>query len=266
MEKRRFVKPVRIRKKVSVNPEKTRLIKRRLLATLLFVVVLWTFLSFIGSDFFTIAAINIYGNTYTTEKEIRLALSVAEGDNIWRLNKAQQEAKLKTIARIESARVTRELPNKLKVEVTEKRALALVPYNGYFFEMGSDGMVLATTQNPQNYNIPMLTGLAPLELSVGETLLSGLQLQEVVQALEAMAAAGVAVSELNFAEPEKLVLITMDGFTVWLGQGNHSEKAALLVQIIGRLQGRQAEGYIDLRVPEAPAFNTLTEEKTQKNN
>ncbi len=132
--------------------------------------------------------------------------------------------------------------------------------------MGTDGMVLATTRNLQNYNIPMLTGLAPLELSVGEMLLTGPQLQEVVQALEAMSAVGVSVSELNFAEPEKLVLITMDGFTVWLGQGGYSEKAALLVQIMAQLQGRQAEGYLDLRVPQAPAFNTLAEEKTQKNN
>lgn len=266
MKKKRWARPVQVRKKSLVPPEKRRQIKRRLLAALLFIVVLWTVLSFIGSDFFSIAAIVVHGNTYTTEKEIRMALTVVEGDNIWRLNKAQQEAKLKTIPRIESARVTRELPNRLKVEVKEKRSLVLVPYNGYLLAMGTDGMVLATTRNLQNYNIPMLTGLAPLELSVGEMLLTGPQLQEVVQALEAMSAVGVSVSELNFAEPEKLVLITMDGFTVWLGQGGYSEKAALLVQIMAQLQGRQAEGYLDLRVPQAPAFNTLAEEKTQKNN
>ncbi|MBS3886255.1 MAG: FtsQ-type POTRA domain-containing protein [Dethiobacter sp.] len=266
MDKQRWVRPVQVRKKSSIPPEKTRQIKRRLVAMLLFIVVLWTVLSFIGSDFFSIATIAIYGNTYTTESEIRLALTVAEGDNIWRLNKAQQADKLKTIPRIESARVTRELPNRLKVEIKEKRAVALVPYNGYLLVMGSDGMVLATTRNPQNYHIPMLTGLAPLELSVGEILLSGPALQEVVQTLETMSAAGVTVSELNFAEADKLVLITMDGLTVWLGQGGHSEKAALLVQIMGQLQGRQAEGYLDLRVPEAPAFKPLAEEKTQKNN
>ncbi|MBS3899450.1 MAG: FtsQ-type POTRA domain-containing protein [Dethiobacter sp.] len=264
MDKKHWARPVQVRKKSSLPPEKARQFKRRLLAALLFFVVLWTILSFIGSDFFSISAIAVYGNTYTPEKEIRLALTVAEGDNIWRLNKAQQAAKLKTIPRIESARVTRELPNRLRVDIKEKRALVLVPYNGYLLEMGSDGMVLATTQNPHNYNIPMLTGLAPLELSVGEMLLNGPQLQEVVQALDALSAAGVNVSELNFAAPDKLVLITMDGFTVWLGEGGHSEKVALLVQIMGQLQGRQGEGYIDLRVPEAPAFNTLAEEKTQK--
>jgi len=266
MDKQRWARPVQVKKKASITPEKKRQIKRRLLATLLFIVVLWVVLSFIDSDIFSITTIAICGNAYTTENEIRLALTVAEGDNIWRLNKAQQAANIKKIPRIESARVIRALPNTLRVEIKEKRALVLVPYNGYLLEIGVDGMVLATTQNPQNYSIPMLTGLAPVELSVGEILLTGPQLQEVVQALEAMSAAGVAVSELNFAQPEKLVLITMEGLTVWLGQGRHSEKAALLAQIKGQLQGRQAEGYLDLRVPEAPAFNTLAEEKTQKNN
>lgn len=266
MDKQRWARPVQVRKMSSLSPVKTRQIKRRLLATLLFVVVFWAVLSLVNSDIFSITKIAICGNAYTTEKEIRLALTVAEGDNIWRLNKAQQAAKLKTIPRIESARVIRELPNRLRVEIKEKKALVLVPYNGYLLEMGADGMVLATTQNPQNYNIPMLTGLAPVELSVGEMLLTGLQLQEVMQALEAMSAAGVVVSELNFAQAEKLVLITMEGLTVWLGQGRHCEKAALLAQIKGQLQGRQSEGYLDLRVPEAPAFNTLAEEKTQKNN
>lgn len=266
MDNQRWAKPVKIKKKSLISAKKAPYVKRRLLVILLFVVMLWAALSFISSDFFNIETIAVYGNTHTAEREIRLALSVAEGDNIWQVNKAQQEAKLTAIPRIESTRVTRKLPNTLKVDVKEKRTLLFVPYNGYFLEIGSDGMVLATTGKPQDYNVPLLTGLAPIELAAGEMMLTDFQLQEVTQALDAMVATGVSASELNFAEADNLVIITMDGLTVWLGQGDYSEKAALLGQIMVQLQGRQAEGYLDLRVPGAPVFRIIGEEKTQKNN
>jgi cell division septal protein FtsQ len=57
----------------------------------------------------------------------------------------------------------------------------------------------------------------------------------------------------------------MDGLSVWLGNKNFAEKAQVLLQILGQLGGRQGEGYLDLRVPTAPAFHII-ETKNTKNN
>lgn len=265
MDKHRRSRQVRYRKR-TVSPQNVRKARRRLLAALLTVVMLWAFLGFIRSDFFRIEQLVIQGNTYTGETEIRQAIPVTEGDNIWQLNTSLLEDKLAVIPRIESASVSRKLPRTLRVDIREKRVFALVPYKEYLFEMGYDGMALGTTQNPQKYGLPLLTGMAPVELSVGEMLLSGPALQDAIEAIEALDTSGVAVSELNLADEDNVVIVTMDGLTVWLGRNGYAVKADLLVQIMAQLQGRQGDGYLDLRVPAAPAFHVLATEKTQKNN
>jgi cell division protein FtsQ len=265
MKKQQHIKRTFYHRK-SAPPKKIRKAKNRLLGTLLFIVLVWFTLGFIRSDFFRIEAIHIVGNTHTAEDEIRLALPVSEGSNIWQLNPGKLADKLTEIPRVEHATVTRKLPRTLLVEITEKRALALVPYQDYLFEVGPDGMVLGITQDPQDYELPLLTGLVPMELSVGEQYLTGPQLEDAREVLQALEDQGVLVSELNLTDQENLVMVTLDGLIVWLGRDSYTEKVELLQQIMGQLSGRQAEGYMDLRVLSAPAFHILQEEKTQKNN
>lgn len=255
-----------MRRKVTVSAEKKVKFRNRLFSILFSFMMIWALLGFVRSDLFSIKQIIIDGNTHTSESEIRLALMVEEGKNIWQLNLDKLEERIGVIPRVAVASVHRKLPATLVIEVQEKQPLALVPYQEYLLEVGYDGIILGTTQDPQNYGLPMLTGIWPLELTVGDVILSDAQLSQVISAIEAIEGANVAVSELNLATEDNLILITIDGFTVWLGLDNYTEKISLLTQIIGQLTGRQAQGYLDLRAPAAPAFHVIQEEKTQKNN
>jgi cell division protein FtsQ len=249
----------------SVSPKQVNRSRRVLLAALLVLVLIWAFLGFIRSDFFRIEAIEVRGNLHTEENEIRLAMPLQEGDNIWRMNPAYLEGRITEIPRIEHAFVSRRLPRKVLVEVTEKKPLALIPYQQYLLEIGADGMVLGSTEERQNYNLPLLTGMPPTELTVGKILLEGVMLEEIREVITAMVTAGIAVSEFNMADEDNVIVITMDGMTVWLGRNNYAKKADLIVQIIRQLDGRQTEGYLDLRVLSAPAFHPTGEEATKNN-
>jgi cell division protein FtsQ len=241
----------------NVSKEQKFKARRRLLRIFVFFLLVWGVLGFIRSDFFSVETIEFWGNTHTSEEELRQALRSGEGENIWQLSPAKLAERLKGIVRIEDAIVSRALPRTLVVQVTEKEALALAPYREYLLEVGVDGVILGVTQDPQSYALPLLTGIAPLELHVGDQLLSQASLEQAAAAFDAMNQAGVSVSEINISDEENLVLTTMTGLSVWLGRDRFPEKAGLLAQIMGQLGGRQDEGYLDLRTPAAPAFHII---------
>lgn len=244
-------------RQVKISPQKVNRLKRRLLRILVIFVFIWSLLGFVRSDFFRLETVEIHGNTYTPDTEIRHAMQVAEGINVWKVSTALLEERIHTIPRIDSVQVQRDLPRTLVVQVLEKKTLALVPYGEYLLEVGYDGQVIGTTQDPQKYGLPLLTGVAPVEVNVGQSLLAPEILVMVAEVVAAMDAQGIPVSELNMAEEANVVLVTMDGLVVWLGNGSFSEKAALLSQIMGQLTERKADGYLDLRVTKAPTFHIL---------
>jgi cell division protein FtsQ len=241
----------------SAQPVTNTLLWRRLLVILTFFLFVWSFLAFVRSDFFRLREIEIAGARYTGEQEILQALGNVRGHNIWQLNPALLSKEVESIARVKEVSIHRRLPGTLLVEVLEKESLFLVPYGEYLLELCADGQVVGTTRDPQYFGLPLLTGLAPLHGAVGEYLLEGRSLHLVLCALRALDSHGVPVSELNLADPANLVLVTMDGLAVWLGDCEFDAKADLVSQIRLQLQGKAGNGYLDLRVKDLPVYNLV---------
>lgn len=225
--------------------------------TLVFLVILWMLLTFVRSDYFSLETIVVNGHVRTTEEKIKAALQVSEGENIWRIRPSQLQERLQSIPRISSAKVERRLPRTLVVSVQEKKTLILVPYREHLLEVGMDGQVLGSTRERQEFFLPLLTGTGPVEISVGQTLLSGIRLDAVRTVMIALEEHGLNASELNVADPENMVLIMMDGLVVWLGRDEYAEKIWLLQQISHRMSVGDKAGYLDLRVKEAPVFRAV---------
>lgn len=235
-------------------PGKEKKMQARLLLTLLFFLFLWLLLTFVRSDFFRLEVIVIHGHVHTPEAEIRAALQVKEGANIWKISPALLQQRVEAIPRVSSAEIKRRLPRKILVTVREEQVLILVPYQEHLLELSMDGQVLGSTRERHNYGLPLLTGSGPVEISVGKTLLEGQRLAAVREIMALLADSKLHVSELNLADPENLVLVTMDGLVVWLGNGEYAGKVGLLQQISSQLQNKKTGGYLDLRVKEAPVF------------
>jgi len=223
--------------------------------TLLFLVFLWMLLTFIRSAFFNLETIIIEGTIHTAEAEIRAALQVSEGENIWRISLSQLQTRLESIPRVATATVDRRLPRTLAVFVREEETLVLVPYREHLLEVGTDGQVLGSTSAWQEFSLPLLTGTGAVEISVGQTLLAGEQLAAVSAVMAALREHGLHASELNLADRENMILIMMDGLVVWLGRGEYAQKIWLLGQISRQLPGERQAGYLDLRVKDAPVFS-----------
>ncbi len=252
---RRNALPVnRVRQESSRTGGKS-VLRQRLLVVLTFFLFVWSFLAFVRSDFFRLDDIKISGLVHTDEQEVLRALGPVRGYNIWQLNPSLLRQGVESIARVEAATVHRRLPGTLVVEVVEKEALVLVPYGEYLLELSGDGQVVGTTQDPQYFGLPLLTGVAPLQGTVGEFLLEGKPLDLLREALQALDRYGIPVSEINLADSANVVLVTMEGLAVWLGEREFPAKAELLAQIRSRLPKQAGKGYLDLRVKEMPVYS-----------
>lgn len=255
--KRYAKRPNAGRQKKLTYPAPGKKIFEKLLLILLFFCVVWGVIGFIRSDFFHITAIEFSGNIYTTEAEIRGALQVAEGVNIWKINTQLMAERVEGIPRVAETQIRRKLPGTIEVIITEKDMLALVPYQEYLLVLGTDGQIIGATTEPHKYHLPMLTGIVPRDLSVGDYPLETEQVLLIAEVIQALSAADVPVSEINLADQNNVVVITMNGLMAYLGAGGFREKANLLAQIKGRLVGRQGDGFLDLRAPSAPAFHVI---------
>ncbi|NLN06470.1 MAG: FtsQ-type POTRA domain-containing protein [Firmicutes bacterium] len=247
------------------KPAATAAVKKYFLRLLLIFVLVCAVLGVLRSDLFDLKEVTVTGNERTPEAEIREALQVERGVNILQLDLDALTERVLAIPRIAHVDIRRLLPDGLQVEVTEYDTLVLVPYQEHFLEVGENGKILGSTADPQQYALPLLTGLLPVTGKMGENILDGRLLEQVRELCSALAETGVPVSEINTSQEENLIIVTMDGLSVWLGNKNFAEKAQVLLQILGQLGGRQGEGYLDLRVPTAPAFHII-ETKNTKNN
>lgn len=237
-----------------VDAAQFRKLRRYLLVVLTIFLVVWTSLSFVKSDFFSVELLVITGNSYTPESEIRHALQIAEGENIWKLSLPLLEERLEAIPRIETATVTRQLPRTVNIAIKEEKMLALLPFQEYFLEIGWNGQILGTTQTTHNYDLPLLTGVVPVTGTVGQMLLAGDTLSQVQQLSAALHEEGVVISEINLEQQDNLIIVTMDGLRVWLGVDDFAEKANILQQIVAQFTGQQSDGYLDLSAATAPVF------------
>ncbi|NLM51388.1 MAG: FtsQ-type POTRA domain-containing protein [Firmicutes bacterium] len=230
-------------------------IKRSLFLIFLLFVLLWAGLVFIRSDLFSLKKIEITGNTRLSEADIMESMRVQPGDNILQMSIQLLEERLLANPRVESVQITRNLPDTLHVELQERKILALIPFQEFFLEVGDNGQILGSTTQTLDAALPLLTGITPVTGAVGEYILDLQLLEKVKEICKALDEEKLMVSEINVANENNLIVVTLDGLAVWFGEKDFAKKTRILAQIMGQLDVREKEGYLDLRVATAPAFH-----------
>src|SRR5213079_2181876 len=102
--------------------------------------------------------------------EVRAAAGIEPGMSIWDVDAAAAEARLAAHRWIRSARVRRELPHRVVIEVREERPLAIVALEdgrGEYY-VSPHGHLFAPVGANDARDFPYLTGLARADLKDGE--------------------------------------------------------------------------------------------------
>jgi cell division septal protein FtsQ len=249
------------RHELIVQRKMARKIKNRLVLIFIFVLAILSLLLFMRSPIFTIYEISIRGVDKVPLEEIRTTIGIREGMNIWKISPPEIERRILTIPRIASVEVERLLPDKLNIVITEKYPLLLVPYHGYYLELASDGTFIGIKDIYEGES-PLVNGLLWGAMDVGSGIPDNPRGEIIEVFLDALDLnPSLPIAEINVENPQNTIIYTREGIEVWLGNSEKlSGKLQIFESIYYRLLSSEEElleGYLDLRVEEAPVFRPI---------
>ena len=210
-----------------------------------------------SADAFAIRDIVIEGNRQLGDIDVRRAARLYAGSNIFELSNEEVRNHLLQHPWIEDASVVRKLPGRVRIQIVERRPVALVALDQLYL-VSDDGAVFKRLGVDDPVDLPVITGIASErfydDLDYRTDVLLG-----SMALLQDYEGAGLArrepVSEIHFDGANGIELfVGDDGMNVRLGNGQHRRKLRRLRQVLDRLvreKTRPSYVYLDnVRSPE----------------
>ena len=177
--------------------------------------------------------------------------------NLLQINASQLEERLQHDLRVDSVKVTYVLPFTLQVNVTERRAAAVVATQFGFATLDAKGQVINVEAAIEDTSAPIISGI-----KLGNVLL-GDQIDEPVikgalTYLNSLSDEGrKQIAEINVGDANQLIAYTVDGLPLHLGDTTDMDKKGPLSEnMLCDVKARGvAAQYLDVNV-KAPFIKT----------
>ena len=205
------------------------------------------------ADAFSIRNVIVEGNQQLGDMQVRRIARLRLGANIFEVSPVEARDHLLDHPWVEEAEVLRKLPGELRIEVRERRPVALVALD-HLYLVSDDGTVFKRLGVDDPVDLPVITGLETRRFYEDYTYRTAVLLRSLA-VLQDYEGAGLMarepVSEIHFESPEDIALfVGQDGMHLRLGRGQHRQKFRRLRRILSRLQqedSRPAYVYLDNR-------------------
>lgn len=238
-------------------PQKRKKRGRGLYTPIAFVVILAAIV-FGMSVFFRVSRIDVIGNSMYTEQEIMDAAGIEKGDNLFFLNRFSAVSSIRArLPYVENVVVTRSLPNKVTIELTESSALAvLTTQEGTYWAIDRGGKALREVDTVEALELIRIDGLTAIAPTVGNVIEPGAEnsqkLQYLSEILDQIQERGMAadVTWINIESAVDPSFDYLSRFTVKLGPMADTEyKFGMLLSAVELLAPGDT-GSIDLSLSE----------------
>jgi|WetSurMetagenome_2_1015567.scaffolds.fasta_scaffold76289_2 cell division septal protein FtsQ len=211
--------------------------------------------------FFRLKTVYVVGNESIAADYIVSLSGLSSGDSIFSVTEAKVRDQLKADHWIVLEHVYKRYPNEVYLFVDEREIVASMQWLGIEYTMDIDGMVLEEYSD-MNYEgqVPTVYGFKVTNAVAGEFLSvhNNAQLtaySAIVSELTIQRYADHVVS-INVGNPDSLSLLTTDGITVQLGNGDYmrAKIGAMRTDLAYLQQLGEASGVLDVTVPEDGKF------------
>ena len=192
------------------------------------------------SSYLAVQGVDVRGTSQLRESQVVAAAAVPDGEALATVDLDRIRARVEALAPVRSADVSREWPDRVRIDVTERTPVAVVEIAGHLQGMDEDGVVFRDYARPPA-DLPRVES-GP---DAGSDALREAAL--VVAALPEDLAA--KVDHVQVDTVDQITLVLRDGRTVRWGSSADSDlKAEVLAQLIA---ARSAQAY-DVSVPGQP--------------
>jgi cell division protein FtsQ len=200
---------------------------------------------------FALRQLEIEGNRRKTDAEVAELAGLEQGTNVFTLDLDNAERRLLDDPWIKQARLTRQLPGLLRVEIVEHEAVALAAIDGRLYLVTATGEPFKQLEKGEQFDLPVVTGVRSAQLKRDR---QG-QIARIGDALQALRHyARLPMSEVHPAQEVHLteggdVVLTVGkaGVTLHLGQGPWKQKLLMAARVTESLRRRgQVPGIVFL--------------------
>jgi len=211
---------------------------------------------------FTVRTVEVQGETYLSEAEVRSAAGLAKPVDFARVDLAQAERKLMKQSRIERASVERELPRRIVIRIVERKP-ALIVRGGRLFETDRRGVILPPLSSGVTPDVPLVSGVRVKDARAGKRITDP-AFARALRHLDALLAPEVAlghpVSEIDVSDAgTTVVTLAPDGVDVLLPAEPQTLRmlSALRVVLADLATRGETASRIDLRGEEVIAVRPI---------
>ncbi len=212
--------------------------KRRIIISLIFLLIL-SIIVFTGLSLtvlFPIKSITVSGSKKYSSEQIVAASGIKKGDNLF-ISNTELENIRKHLPFVNSVDVTRELPDTVKITVTDAKEHSCVFFEGNYYTVSKEGFVLAAY--PEKPETVFEVRAEKVECKPGyELKLSSDKERELIDNLTTLAEEkGLHLNQIDITNDISITVKAENRFTVNLGTSNSlSNKLAHLAAMIKSIE------------------------------
>ncbi len=247
-------------RKAKERREKLKRIRRKqqlrtTLIVILVVLVLAALVWLYRSDLFKIKKTEITGNHRLSDSQIEKIAAVKPGTSLVRVPLRDIESRLTKNPWIEGVEISRSFPNTLRIQLTERKAIAVIPVQDGGAIVDKEGLVLEKRQSVDRVNLPIIKDLAVRRVKVGQKIRSR-SFSNAISCLSHLEdKIRSSLSIVSAPTVDKLSLYTGKGVEILYGKAeNFSKKNYILRKI---LSTDDRVKFIDVRVVANPVIKRL---------
>lgn len=182
-------------------------------------------------DLFKIDYIDIKGNITNSREVIEQKTGVGIGDNIFLVSKSSIESNLKTIPTIEEVKVSRDLPNILRIELKEKYVSSFINNNSGITTIDNYGKVKEINAKVQETRGVQLKGITANGLAVGEDFTKDKAKKDMILDLISKDYF-LDVESIDYTNSEEIVMEIKGGLKVHFGDINDFSKKLDIISVL----------------------------------
>ncbi|HEX6765004.1 MAG TPA: FtsQ-type POTRA domain-containing protein [Polyangiaceae bacterium] len=191
---------------------------------------------------FGIRTLTLTGNSRLTQADVVEQGGIEMGKNLFSFDTRAAQEKLVKNPWVASAKVTRELPNTLEVELVERKPAALAALGERLFLVTKEGEPFKEVQPEDPTDFPVVTGITAAELGRDrsgalERIRTAVGVLDKYQGLKL---AHVYPAEELHLEPSGHAVLTIgkQGITLALGLPPYARKLAMAAEVMGELRAK----------------------------
>lgn len=199
---------------------------------------------FVLSVLFRVSSISVVGNSHYTDQEIINAIEIEQGDNLFFFDRFAAVSRVfAKLPYIEEVTVTRNLPNKVIIEVTETTAIAYIKLGKELWTLDHNCKILGKAAEGEEIGLIPVTGFNPGTLLINERLTTSDGssrsvdfLEEIFHQIEGRNIL-TYITKIDFADPNNVKLYYGSRFTINIGDPYATEhKFSIIVSAISQLR------------------------------